>query len=185
MKPAAFSTSMALVIASTSVAQQWEPQAPMNTPRAHFAAVATRCGDIYAIGGVYTWCGGAEDMDTVERFSEGSWSYVSALPEARSHHAAVVVGRFVYVIGGATPSERPILHRYLPQTTIQTLAAESQTGLSAGGIPRVHGYYCASHITGFIRSQKYSDFGNFIRFGQSTHGNRFIGEILQIFCRWR
>jgi hypothetical protein len=96
---AAFTT---LVVGTgTSVAQIWTPGPSMTMARAHFAVAADSFGNIYAMGGRTSWCppastAGVESLNATSI----SWLPRASLPIPLTHHAAVGIGGFIYVIGG-------------------------------------------------------------------------------------
>jgi hypothetical protein len=82
--------------------EQWSAAAAMGTARSSFGACSI-ARDVYVIGGF------SEDYEnegrrlaSVEMYSPSTdtWSAVSSMPEARTHHAVVSVGSLMYVIGG-------------------------------------------------------------------------------------
>ena len=78
----------------------WEEFKPMQMPRRWLTAVM--CGGfIYAIGG-QTNSKHNTQTNTVEKyeFDEEKWVYVSSMNTERSSHAACVLNRKIYVVGG-------------------------------------------------------------------------------------
>ncbi|GIX76483.1 kelch-like protein 35 [Caerostris extrusa] len=82
---------------------QWEVKAPMTTPRADHSMVC--CGDkIYVCGGWY------EDENTGSRvlvdsidcynITRDSWSVITRVPTPRYHAGIVVIGKWLYIVGG-------------------------------------------------------------------------------------
>ena len=80
----------------------WQGAGTMTTPRAFFATVAVG-GYLYAIGGTSSdgiW------LNTIERAainadgSLGPWQVISMMTSPRSHHAAVAVNGYLYILGG-------------------------------------------------------------------------------------
>ena len=79
----------------------WRFTTQMNINRSHFAAV-TNEEYIYAIGGISNQV----TLNTVEvaRINTGGelgeWQQTTPLPQPRYLHAAVIIGDFIYVVGG-------------------------------------------------------------------------------------
>lgn len=87
----------------------WE-ELPMQTPLQGLALVSHQ-GKIYRIGGLNARNAKDEDDDlhSVSDFAcfdpvEKKWIALPSLPEARSSHDAVVIGDYLYVVGGWTLS---------------------------------------------------------------------------------
>lgn len=79
----------------------WSETSGLNTPRAGSAAVIYKDW-IFVLGGV----DGKVFLDTVERAhissdgSLGAWQIVATMPQARGFFDAIVIGNYIYVVGG-------------------------------------------------------------------------------------
>ncbi|ELU02130.1 hypothetical protein CAPTEDRAFT_196617 [Capitella teleta] len=81
----------------------WTPLSGMNTPRAHFAAVAID-GYIIAMGGTT----GLHRLDTCEQYSifSENWFQIKSMERPRTHFSATTVNGEVYVMGGKSYANR-------------------------------------------------------------------------------
>lgn len=93
--------------------EAWRPAAPLPSPRFHHAAVV-HGRDVYVVGGQGP-TNTSEATVYVGRVEDGtvaSWRVAGELPRPRSHHAAVVIDGWLYVIGGmdGNPAQGPALY---------------------------------------------------------------------------
>ncbi|MDR7561731.1 MAG: kelch repeat-containing protein [Armatimonadota bacterium] len=95
----------AAAAASASGVGRWDRRAPMLTERTEVAGAALD-DRIYIAGGLGP--GGATDAVEEYDVSADTWRTRAPLP-ARLHHAAVVVGSRLYVVGGFDPAWRPVV----------------------------------------------------------------------------
>jgi N-acetylneuraminic acid mutarotase len=96
----------------------WDPRAPMPTPRAYASAVVHQ-NQIYVVGGcssdVYQQFHNAVASLEVYDPALDSWAVLPSMPTPRVGPAAAVVGNKIYVIGGftrSTWSANPVMEVY-------------------------------------------------------------------------
>jgi len=83
--------------------EEWKLVAPMNMPRAYFAAAQWN-GFIYAFGGndsIITPTG-IRTPETAEKYNPdcNQWSWISNLTVRRRAHSAAVLDGKIYIVGG-------------------------------------------------------------------------------------
>jgi N-acetylneuraminic acid mutarotase len=101
----------------------WSSAPPIHRARAGLAAGVLN-GKIYAIGGYVPFGTGIQVLNTVEVFdpSTNLWSAALSPLLARAGHAVATVNGFIYVIGGETSNETPLLtvEQYSPPVILYT-----------------------------------------------------------------
>lgn len=87
----------------------WQEMAPMTTPRAYLTAIAVQ-GFLYALGG-YNYSGYLSSVERAAINSDGSlsaWEAVASMTTPRWRPGAVVVGNYIYVLGGSSTGGGPL-----------------------------------------------------------------------------